>query len=97
MNAPDLDTAVDAAAVTQLVLRERQNRDRGWWDDMAGCFAPDAIIEMSWFTGPAPSALPRAPTPRSRSPVGLGASRLSDRYIRCSPGCWRFATTTGGG
>ncbi len=37
--------------VTQLVLRERQCRDRGWWDQMAACFADDSIVDMSWFTG----------------------------------------------
>ncbi len=39
--------------VTQLVLRERQCRDRGWWDQMAECFADNAAIRMSWFTGSA--------------------------------------------
>ncbi len=37
--------------VTQLVLRERQCRDRGWWDQMADCFADDSTVHMSWFTG----------------------------------------------
>ena len=37
--------------VTQLVLRERQCRDRGWWDEMAECFAPGSRVEMSWFSG----------------------------------------------
>jgi SnoaL-like protein len=38
-------------AVAQLILRERQSRDRGWWDRMAGCFAEDSRIDISWFTG----------------------------------------------
>lgn len=38
-------------AVTQLVLRERQSRDRGWWEDWSRCFADDAVVNMSWFTG----------------------------------------------
>jgi hypothetical protein len=37
--------------VVQLVLRERQSRDRGWYDQMADCFAGDSIVEMSWFRG----------------------------------------------
>lgn len=37
--------------VTQLVLRERQSRDRGWYDEMADCFTYDSIVQMSWFTG----------------------------------------------
>lgn len=42
-------TLVEAA--TQLVLRERQSRDRGWWADWSQCFAEDSIVDMSWFTG----------------------------------------------
>ncbi len=37
--------------VTQLVLRERQTRDHGWWDEMAACYAADSIVDISWFTG----------------------------------------------
>lgn len=37
--------------VAQLVLRERQSRDRGWYDRMADCFAADSVVEMSWFHG----------------------------------------------
>ena len=37
--------------VTQLVLRERQCRDRGRWDQMADCVAEGSRISMSWFTG----------------------------------------------
>ena len=48
-DARDLAAAADAHAVVQLVLRERQSRDRGWWDDMAECFAPEATIDMSWI------------------------------------------------
>jgi hypothetical protein len=38
----------DIAEVTQVVLRERRARDRGWWDE---CIAPDAQIRLSWFRG----------------------------------------------
>ncbi|MGW5170423.1 nuclear transport factor 2 family protein [Streptomyces nodosus] len=37
--------------VTQLVLRERQSRDRGWYEQMAACYSADSHIQMSWFTG----------------------------------------------
>lgn len=40
-----------ADEVTQLVLRERQSRDRGWYDRMADCFAEDSVVDMSWFNG----------------------------------------------
>ncbi|MFD7922241.1 nuclear transport factor 2 family protein [Streptomyces sp. NPDC059740] len=46
-------TAVEAdmTAVTQLVLRERQGRDRGWWQRMRDSLAPDARVAISWFRG----------------------------------------------
>ena len=34
--------ASDVLAVTQLVLKERQSRDLGRWDDMRDCFHPDS-------------------------------------------------------
>jgi hypothetical protein len=43
----------DVDALTQLVLRERQGRDRGWWTQMRECFAHDATIRLSWFEGTA--------------------------------------------
>lgn len=71
---------VDAQAVTQLVLHERQSRDRGWWDDMASCFAPAAVIEMSWFTGPASEFMRLT---RERSANGVwGRHRLSPPAVR---------------
>ncbi|WP_262505313.1 nuclear transport factor 2 family protein [Streptomyces sp. TRM68367] len=42
---------MSAEGVTQLVLRERQSRERGWYEEMATCFADDSIVQMSWFTG----------------------------------------------
>ena len=66
--------ACDLAAVTQVVLRERQARDRGWWDAMAACFAADAVIDMSWFRGPAAEFIART---RERSTGGVwGRHRL---------------------
>jgi hypothetical protein len=40
-----------ADEIVQLVLRERQSRDRGWYDQMADCFAEDSVVELSWFQG----------------------------------------------
>jgi hypothetical protein len=40
-----------AFAAAQLVLAEREARDRCWWDVMAKCFAPESHIEISWFEG----------------------------------------------
>jgi hypothetical protein len=44
-------TVMSADEIVQLVLRERQSRDRGWYDQMADCFAEDSVVEMSWFQG----------------------------------------------
>lgn len=54
-DTPDAGSSAsaDTEAVTQLVLRERQACDRGWYDEMSGCYTDDATIAMSWFTGPA--------------------------------------------
>ncbi|MFJ2158037.1 nuclear transport factor 2 family protein [Streptomyces sp. NPDC087856] len=42
---------MSAEDVAQLILRERQSRDRGWYDMMADCFAEDSLVVMTWFTG----------------------------------------------
>ncbi|MFB6552488.1 MULTISPECIES: nuclear transport factor 2 family protein [unclassified Streptomyces] len=47
-------TAADVTAVAQLVLHERQARDRGWWDAMRRCFADDSTVRLSWFQGSGP-------------------------------------------
>lgn len=74
--------SVDTEAATQVVLRERQSRDRGWWDDMADCFAPDAVIDMSWFSGPASQFIENT---RARSTDGVwGRHRLSPPAVRVS-------------
>jgi hypothetical protein len=52
MNLPlELRDAGDVVAITQLILKERQSRDLGYWDDMRDCFHPDSRIRVSWFCG----------------------------------------------
>lgn len=46
-------TGGDVEAITQLVLHERRARDRGWWERMRAAYWPDAVVSISWFTGPA--------------------------------------------
>jgi hypothetical protein len=41
----------DSNDVAQVVLRERQARDRGWWEQMRECIHPQAGIRLSWFRG----------------------------------------------
>lgn len=43
----------DIEAVTQLILRDRQGRDRLWWEQMRAQFWPDARVHLSWFEGTA--------------------------------------------
>ncbi|HVV10637.1 nuclear transport factor 2 family protein [Amycolatopsis sp.] len=44
----------ETTEITQLVLRERQGRDRGWWDQMRSSFAEDSTVRLSWFRGSGP-------------------------------------------
>jgi hypothetical protein len=37
----------------QLVLLEREARDRAWWSQMRDCYYPDAIVMVAWFQGTA--------------------------------------------
>jgi len=42
---------MDTDEISQLILRERQGRDRGWWDQMREAFLPDSAVSLSWFSG----------------------------------------------
>lgn len=44
-----MTTAIEPVA--QLVLRERQSLDRGWWDEMRTCYAEDSAVDISWIKG----------------------------------------------
>jgi len=48
MNAVD---EAQASIVAQLVLRERQARDRGWWEQLAEAYWPDSRVRLSWYDG----------------------------------------------
>ena len=43
--------AADISAITQLILKERESRDLGRWDEMRDCFHPDSQIRVTWFRG----------------------------------------------
>ena len=52
MNSPQaIHDAADVSAITQLILKERESRDLGRWEEMRGCFHPDSQIRVSWFRG----------------------------------------------
>lgn len=69
----------DVEEITQLVLHERQARDRGWWDRMAACYHPDAHVEASWFSGTGAEFVERSRTSSQNGPVGT--HRLSPPVI----------------
>ena len=75
-------TILDSEAVTQIVLRERQSRDRGWWERMADCFAADSVVEMSWFTGPGSEFVARSREMSAGGWGGLSVHRLSPPAVR---------------
>lgn len=41
----------DANAVAQLILLERQGRDRGWFAQEESAFHPDSLVRIAWFVG----------------------------------------------
>jgi SnoaL-like domain len=43
----------DIEEITQLIMRERQGRDRAWWSQMAETFCPEATLRLSWINGSA--------------------------------------------
>ena len=43
--------SADISAITQLILRERESRDLGYWELMKECFWPDSLVRVSWFRG----------------------------------------------
>jgi hypothetical protein len=48
-----MSNAADINTITQLILRERDSRDRGFWKRMLECFHQDALIDISWIRGDA--------------------------------------------
>jgi hypothetical protein len=46
-----MHSAADITLITQLVVRERDSRDMGFWNRMLDCFHPDALIDISWIRG----------------------------------------------
>jgi hypothetical protein len=47
-------STLDASAVAQVVLRERQSSDRGWHDAMATAYWPDSTVHVTWYGGDGP-------------------------------------------
>jgi hypothetical protein len=47
-------TTDDITFITQLVVRERESRDMGFWNRMRDCFHPDSVVNIIWFQGSGP-------------------------------------------
>lgn len=73
---------IAAEEVTQLVLRERQSRDRGWWDRMASCFGDGSEVHMSWFHGSGADFVRETARMSSGGWGGLSTHRLSPPAVR---------------
>ncbi|WP_410589309.1 nuclear transport factor 2 family protein [Amycolatopsis sp. lyj-23] len=41
----------DTTEITQVILKERQGRDRGWFDQEGSCFHPHSRVRITWFDG----------------------------------------------
>ena len=41
----------DRIDIADLILRERLARDNKVWDQMAACYHPNSLVEVSWFRG----------------------------------------------
>ncbi|AHH18563.1 SnoaL-like domain-containing protein [Nocardia nova SH22a] len=65
------DHTADTVAVGQLVLRERQCRDRNWWDDMRSCYAGDSAVRLSWFRGNGPDFVTASEDMAARGDKGV--------------------------
>lgn len=63
----------DVTAITQLILRERQGRDRGWWDRMRAAFRPDSVVRLSWFSGTGPEFVRRSEEMSARGDLSVHA------------------------
>lgn len=62
----------DIVSITDLVLRERQARDRGWWRHMAECYHADSHVRVTWFEGTGPEFVRMSAelvSPAGRAPV----------------------------
>ncbi len=70
----------DVVEVTQLILRERQARDRGWWDVMRSCFAADSTARLSWFQGSGPDFVTQSARMAGRGDTAT--HRLSPPVVR---------------
>ena len=51
MSNERLEAAADRSEILEVAMHSMVHRDRGDWDELIGCFHPDARIVTSWFEG----------------------------------------------
>ncbi|MDG4668144.1 nuclear transport factor 2 family protein [Mycobacterium sp. 236(2023)] len=44
-------SSLDIVTINQILVQERQARDRGWWSQMLTFFHDDSRVTISWFDG----------------------------------------------
>lgn len=64
-------SGADVASVTNVVLLERQGRDRGWWDQMLEAYWPDSSVRLSWYDGDAAGFVAGSKAMAERGAVAL--------------------------
>ncbi|WP_329252718.1 nuclear transport factor 2 family protein [Actinoallomurus sp. NBC_01490] len=60
MTATVSDNAKDVIEIMQVIIQERQARDRGWWEELPRFYHPEAQIQTSWFSGPVSEYIERS-------------------------------------
>ncbi|MDX6742922.1 nuclear transport factor 2 family protein [Actinocorallia sp. A-T 12471] len=71
----------DTEDITQLILRERQGRDRGWWHQMRDAYFPDSTVSLSWFTGSGPDFVRESEAMSGRGDRAV--HRLGPPIVQC--------------
>ena len=75
---PDAATLLDQFAVTQLIARERLSHEAHDYDVEAACFHPEAIVDVSWYSG---SAMQFVETGRKAAAKGRASTSLRATYF----------------
>jgi hypothetical protein len=79
MSADDGQQANDIVQVTQVIIRERQTRDRGWWSQLPQFYLPEARIQTSWFNGTIPEYIEKSRTMGAKDP---SSHRLGEPVVQ---------------
>ena len=62
------EARLEQEAVIRLLTFERYCRDNALWDAMRSCYLEDAVVNSSWFRGPANDYIAQLATRKERAP-----------------------------